>query len=424
MTSTTLLSARLLDSDRPVDICITDGRISSVTSAGTAPLTAGVTYDAGGRVVLPGFVEPHLHLDKAFLGTPAAGGSLREAIAHTAAAKALFTDHDVRIRAMRVLARAVAHGTTSIRAHTEIDPDIGLLSVRVIDNLARQLAGVVDVQVAPFPQEGLFCRPGTMPLLREALEITGTVVGGCPYAEDSLRDAQRHVDAILDFAVEFGIPADLHLDLANDDTDPRFTLAEYVAHQTVARGLEGRVAIGHVTTLAALTLSARGRVLDALAAARITVVALPATDLYLMGRDDERNVRRGVAPIRELWSAGVPTALSSNNIRNAFTPTGRADPLDIALLAARVSHVSSPDEFTRIVGMTTVAAAAVVRPGEPHGVTVGARGDLVVLDTDDPTSLLFDQPPRTLVLTGGLPVYTERRERDWHHRARQLELAK
>ncbi|MDI9949228.1 hypothetical protein [Rhodococcus sp. IEGM 1305] len=103
------------------------------------------------------------------------------------------------------------------------------------------------------PQEGLFCRPGAMPLLREALEITGTVVGGCPYAEDSLRDAQRHVDAILDLAVEFEIPADLHLDLANDDSDARFTLAEYVAHHTVARGLEGRVAIGHVTTLAALS---------------------------------------------------------------------------------------------------------------------------------------------------------------------------
>lgn len=423
MTSTTLLSARLLDRDGTVDIGITDGRISSVTPAGTAPRTADVTHDAGGRVVLPGFVEPHLHLDKAFLGTPASGGSLHEAIAQTAAAKALFTDHDVRTRALRVLARAVAHGTTSIRAHTEIDPDIGLLSVRAIDKLARQLAGVVDIQVAPFPQEGLFCRPGTMPLLREALDITGTVVGGCPYAEDSLRDAQRHVDAILDLAVEFGIPADLHLDLANDDSDPRFTLAEYVAHQTMARGLEARVAIGHVTTLAALSPSTRSRVLDALAAARITVVALPATDLYLMGRDDERNVRRGVAPIRELWSAGVPTALSSNNIRNAFTPTGRADPLDIALLAARISHISSPDEFARIVDMTTVAAAAVIRPGEPHGVTVGARGDLVVLDTDDPTTLLFDQPSRSLVLTGGLPVYTERRERDWHLQARRLELA-
>jgi cytosine deaminase len=157
---------------------------------------------------------------------------------------------------------------------------------------------------------------------------------------------------------------------------------------------------------------------------RITVVALPATDLYLMGRDDERNVRRGVAPIRELWSAGVPAALSSNNIRIEFTPTGRADPRDIALLAARISHIFSPDQFARIVDMTTAAAAAVVHPGEPHGVTVGARGDLVVPDTDDPTTLLFDQPPRTLVLAGGLPVYTERRERDWHRQARQLELAK
>ncbi len=391
-----------------VDILVEGADIVAIEEAGTLP-ALGEVHELDGRVVLPAFVEPHLHLDKAHLG--AADGGLAEAIARTAQLKAAFTHQDVRGRALRTLSAALANGTTAVRAQTEVDPGVGLLSVEVMAELSAELAGVLEVQTAVFPQEGILARPGTIELMRQALRLPGTVVGGCPYAERDVDDARRHVDLVLDLAVQHGVPADLHLDLADDTSDGRFALAEYVAEATRVRGLEGRVSIGHATTLAALDGAERGRVLDALAASQITVVLLPATDLFLVGRSDERNVRRGVAPLVALWQAGVPTALSSNNIRNAFTPTGTVDPLDMALLLARVSHLSADADFDRLLELISLAGRAVLAPGASAGLVVGARADLVVLEQTDDVPPVIEQAPRRLVVSHGRVVATQITER-------------
>lgn len=405
-----LLRSGLLRGRGPVDVLVHGETIAAVEAAGSiaAPDDA-VVHDLDGRVIVPGFVEPHLHLDKAHLG--ASAGGLAEAIAATARRKADFTRDDVRARAARTLATAVAHGTTAVRAQTEVDPGVGLLGIDVMTELADDLAGVIELQTAVFPQEGILSRPGTLPLMREALSRPGTIVGGCPYSEADVADARAHVDLVLDLAVEHGVPADLHLDLADDTADARFALAEHVARATIARGLQGRVSIGHATTLASLQGPTRGRVLAALAEARITVVLLPATDLFLAGRADEANVRRGVAPLRALWEEGVPTALSSNNIRNAFTPTGTADPLDMALLLGRVSHLSADADFDRLIDMITLEGRRVIDPGAIGGIHVGARADLVVLDQTLDIPPVIEQPSRRLVVSHGRVVSEETRSR-------------
>ena len=335
------------------DITIIGGRIESIVpSAGADPdpgSGSGSDSDASstgreaidvidvvGRVVLPAFVEPHLHLDKAFLPFPSGDTSLADAIAHTAAQKAAFTRDGIRSRALMLVSAALANGTTRVRAQTEVDPTVGLLGVETITELADELSGVMTLQLAVFPQEGIICRPGTLDLMQIALESPGSVVGGCPYVERTPAEAREHVDLVLDLAERTGRLADLHLDFADDARDERFSLATYVAQATIDRGLHGRVAIGHVTSLGSLAAPQLAPVLELLAEARITVIVLPATDLYLGGRSDTVNQRRGLAPLASLWSAGVQVALASNNVQNAFTPTGTADLLDIALLAARV----------------------------------------------------------------------------------------
>lgn len=396
-----------------VDITIDDGRISSILPAGESPQRAMRTIEVGARVVSPAFVEPHLHLDKALLGGPAGGSTLAGAIAYTAERKRAFTADDIAERAERVLRDALRSGTTAIRAQTEVDPTVGLLGVEVMSDLALRYADRVDLQIAVFPQEGILSRPGTLALMREALRASGTIVGGCPYSERDVADARAHVDAVLDLAVEFDTLADLHLDLADDTTDERFTLAAYVTEATVARGLQGRVSLGHVTSLAAMEPAERAGVLDALAAADIAVVLLPATDLYLMGRADVSHTRRGVAPVEDLWRHGVRVALSSNNIRNAFTPTGRADPLDIALLLARVSYTSSGADFDRLLDMITAEPAAIMHVAGPRRVEVGASADIIVFDSHDPRALVIDQPSRRLVLRAGREVFASHTTESW-----------
>ncbi|NBE55585.1 amidohydrolase family protein [Streptomyces boluensis] len=420
MTALLLRNARVEDAPDPTDVWIRDGRIEAVgrpaldhpdqpEGPGCHPGHPERPYgheelDCAGRVLLPGLIESHLHPDKALLDLahPHAGGTLADAIRVTAELKAGFTHADVRARAEQVLRMCVTHGTTTVRAHPDVDPVARLTGLEVLLELRDSWAELVTLQIVAFPQEGILKAPGTAELLRRALAAGADAVGGCTYGEHSLADCRRHVEHVLDLAVEYGVPADLHADFADDASDPRFALAEFIAEQTVARGLSGRVTLGHATSLGGRPPSERRAALKALAEAGVAVVPLPATDLFLGGRGDTTAVRRGLAPVREMWDAGVRTACSSNNIRNAFTPYGTGDLLDTALLLARLGHLAGPADLRRVLRMVTYDAARVVGlPEADYGTHVGAVADLVLLDTQDYDAVLIDRPARTAVVKSG-----------------------
>lgn len=403
MTALLLRHARVENAPDPTDVRIRDGRIEAIGPGLDAPEGADV-LDCAGRVVLPGLVESHLHPDKALLDTvrPNPTGTLADAIRVTAELKAGFTRDDVRARAERVLRMCVVNGTTTLRAHPDVDPVAGLTGLEVMLELREEWADMVTLQVVAFPQEGILQSSGTHTLLRRSLDAGADVVGGCTYAEKSLADCRRHVETVLDLAVEYDVPADLHADFADDATDPRFALAGFIAEQTAARGLAGRVALGHMTSLSGLPPAERRAVASALAEAGVAVVPLPATDLFLGGRGDEKAVRRGLAPVRELWDAGVLTACSNNNIRNAFTPYGTGDLLETALLLARLAHLSGPADLHRVLRTVTHDAARVVGlSATDYGVHEGAVADLVVLDTHEYDTVLLERPVRTAVVKAG-----------------------
>jgi cytosine deaminase len=412
-----LRRARVEDAAELSDLYLADGRIQHIRPAAddtSAQAPDGTeVVDCAGRVVLPGFVEAHIHPDKAYLdGRRApAGPGLADAIAVTLELKREFTRDDVVARSRRVIEAAVTSGTTTLRAHPDVDPVEGLMGVEVLLQLREEYRDFVDIQIVAFPQEGIWRAPGTERLLRRALDAGADVVGGCAYQEDTPELCRRHVDLVLDLAAEHGLHADLHADFADDARDSRYVMAEYVAEATRARGLGGRVALGHMTTLAARPAPERAKAMAALADAGVAVVPLPATDLHLGGRTDPHTVRRGIAPVRELWEAGVTTATASNNLRNAFTPYGTGDLLDIALLLAQTGHLHGPDDLRRVLRMVTHDAARVVGIDGTYGVREGAAADLVVLDTTRYEDIVLDRPDRAHVIKAGRVVARTTRTR-------------
>lgn len=398
-----LRNAHIDDAAPLVDIAVAGGVITAIGP--DLAYTADQEIDCAARVVIPGLVESHVHLDKALLDRERSGdGTLAQAIAVTAELKRDFTATSIRERARRVLEQAIAHGTTMIRAHPDVDPIVGLLGVNTLLELREEFRGRIDLQIVAFPQEGILRAPGTLGLLREALNAGADVVGGCTYNEDTVAQCRRHIDLVFELAAEFGAPVDLHADFADDITDPRFALADYIADSTERTGMGGRVTIGHATSLAARPPMDRQRVLRRLAESGVAVVPLPATDMFLGGRNDTANTRRGIAPVRELWAAGVRTAYSSNNIRNAFTPYGNADLLDIGLFLAQTSHLAGPEDLTRVLGMATYEAAAVIGIADHYGLHPGAAADLVVLSTYRVADALLDRPDRCHVIKAGRVV--------------------
>ena len=363
--------ASIADGEGPVDIRIEDGRISAIGA--DLGLPGARVLDAGGRVVLPEFVESHIHPDKAFLEErmPNVSGTLEEAIRNTGTLKAGYTLRDVTERAGKVLRWAVAQGTTAMRAHPDVDPLAGLLGVRALLGLRETFAGYLDLQIAAFPQEGICKSPGSLELMEEGLRLGCDAVGGCPYNEATVEDTRRHVETVFELAERHGKPVDMHADFADDVDDPRYTTTEMICDLTISRGMQGKVALGHVTSLGALDVDAAGPLFEKISDAGVTIVALPATDLYLNGRKDKKNVRRGQAPVRALLDHGVNVAYSSNNIRNAFTPFGKADLLLVGYLLAQTQHLGSAGQQRAVLEMMTTNAARALGVEERHGIQVG-----------------------------------------------------
>ncbi|UGT42941.1 amidohydrolase family protein [Nocardia yamanashiensis] len=411
MADLVLRRARIDDASVPVDIAVAGGVITEIGP--DLPRPGIDEIDCAGRVVIPGLIESHLHLDKALLDDerPNRDGTLAGAISVTAELKRGFTVASIRDRARRVLDLAIGNGTSVIRAHPDVDPIVGLRGVEALLELREEYRGRLDLQIVAFPQEGIIQAPGTLDLLRESLMRGADVLGGCSYNERDVADCRRHIDRIFDLAAEFDVPLDIHADFADDATDPRFAMADYIAEVTERTGRQGRVTLGHMTSLAGQDPARRTATLTRLAAAGIAVVPLPATDMHLGGRADTANIRRGIAPVRELWAAGITTAYSSNNIRNAFTPYGNADLLDIGLFLAQTCHLSGPEDLGRVLAMATTGAARVIGL-DRYGLHPGAPADLVVLSCHRLSDVLLDRPDRCYVLKAGRIVARTTRIRE------------
>jgi len=405
-----LRGARLPDRDMPVDIAIVGPRIVGVD---TAARTAHRTVDLGGRLVTPGLVESHIHLDKALLSdrVTSTAGTLEEAIRLTGEAKRAFTIEDIRERARRVLDVAVRAGTTAMRSHVEVDPIVGLAGVEAMLPLREEYAAALDLQLCAFAQEGIVKVPGTEALLRRALTMGADLVGGCPYNDS---DGPEHIRIVFALAAAFGVDADFHADFADE---PVHLHVREIAALAEEIGWQGRVAVGHLSELAAVPAYRQDELIAEISGAGLGVIALPATDLYLMGRHDEANVRRGITPIRRLLQAGVPVALASNNIRNPFTPVGTADLAHMAFIGAVAAHMGTPADLRALLAAITVHPAHILRLPD-YGLAVGTYADLVVWDCARAEDVVATLPVRTLVLKRGrITVETDHRVIDrWRER--------
>jgi cytosine deaminase len=368
-----LANARIAGGDGSLtDIGVADGRIA-VVQPGIA--SDGRREDVGGRLVVPGFVETHIHLDKSDLldVCDIRRGGLREAVEHVARAKRGFTDADVYARAGGTLEKAILAGTTRMRTHVEVDPRIGLTSFHALRRLQRDYAWAIDLELCAFPQEGLIDDPGCEDVLIAALEAGADTIGGAPYMD---RDSHAHIARIFALAQRFDRDIDMHVDFS---LDPAHLDLEEIARCTDAYGWGGRVAVGHVTKLSSLPPDRLDAIARTMASSGVALTVLPATDLFLMGRDHDHDVPRGVTPAHRLLTHGVTCSIATNNVLNPFTPFGDCSLVRMANLYANVAQIGTPDDMQSCLNMITEQPAKLMRLAD-YGIAAGLPADVVVLD--------------------------------------------
>jgi cytosine deaminase len=375
------------------DLAIQHGRIRQIAPRLSTPAQA--TLDISAKLVLPGFIESHIHPDKAFIANRTSGlrreGPSPQVL--VAQLKKTFTIEDIYERARRVMLFAIRHGCTTMRAHVEIDAFADLRGVEALQRVQAEFAGMLDLQLIAFAQEGIFHDEVTQGLLREGLQMGLPILGGCPYMD---REPRRHIDWFFDTAEAAGVPLDFHADSGDD---PSALTCDYIAEQTIARGMQGRVTLGHLCTLDMLEPDHRARVIETIRQADIHVISLPATEMHVKGRAD-KHTWRGVTRLEELRAAGINVSISTNNIVNPFTPYGHPDLLRQALVTAMVAHLGNLDQMAWLLDLITINPARAIGLKD-YGLAEGCRADLVVLDAADPVQAITEQAEKLWVFKAG-----------------------
>jgi cytosine/creatinine deaminase len=406
-----ITNARLSNCSNLCDITIANGIITDLSIADlSAPAHPAIAtpIDAQGKLVIPGLIDAHFHLDKALLldRCPAQIGDFTEALQETVRLKQGFTIEDIQTRASRAIANAIGFGITAMRSHVEVDPSIGLTSMEALLSLRSRYQALITIQLAVFAQEGITNQPGTEALLRKAMAIGGDAIGSAPYVDP---DPEQNIRTVFDIAKEFDRDVDFHLDFLDND-EP--LLLPFVIAETVRRGWQGRVCLGHMTKLAGLSPEELKAIAPQIRDAGISILALPASDLYMMARQDTHNVRRGVAPIHQLAEFGITTGLATNNVQNLFTPFGDGDVLKLCTLLAQVLQLGTIAQHQRCLEMATTLAAKAIGIAH-HDLAVGHPADLVILDATSVSQAIGAAPAGRTVIKNGRVIVQTRLEQQW-----------
>ena len=377
-------NARLFDrlSDGPLDIGVEQGRIIAIERGISSEADV---YDAKGYLVCPGLIETHIHLDKSRIidrCAPQERSQLSPVKGVTPLKKSMSVE-DVRTRAERTLEECIKHGTTRMRTQVEVDPGIGMRGFEGVQSLIADYRWAIDIEICVFPQEGLISYPGTEELLIEGLKRGARVIGGAP-RYDTEEAGQIH--RIFELACEFDVDIDMHLDVGPTPDAMNIHLVRELTDK-YQRG--GRVVVGHMAKLSLMPPDEVAALARSLADTGVAVTVLPTTDLFLMGRNRDHSVVRGVADANLLVEHGVNCSLSSNNVLNPATPYGDCSLVRIANLYANVLQVDRPGELRECFGMLTDMSARLLNLKD-YGFAVGNPADVVVIGAQEPEQVIAE----------------------------------
>jgi cytosine deaminase len=378
---TLLLGGRVADGSRAdVRVDPVAGTVTEV-AVDLSPAPGEEVVDCAGLVVLDAPVEPHAHLDKAgtWATAPNPAADLMSAVRTWATKLADRSAEEVLRTAWPVLEDLVLHGATAVRTHVNLNETTGWAPLEALVSLREDAArdGLADVQVVALVSAPLSGEAGAVHrrILDEALERGADLAGGAPHIDP---DPAAATDEILAIAERHGAGVDLHTDETLDPAAVVTGLA-HLAERVAERGWPvGRVTASHCVSLGVLGPEEQARVAAAVAAAGVSVVALPQTNLYLQGRDRSSSVPRGLTATRALLTASANVAAGGDNVRDAFNAVGRADPIETAALMVLAGHLTPAEAWH------AVAAAGRIAMGLPAaGPVPGAAAELLCVEGTD-----------------------------------------
>jgi cytosine deaminase len=395
-----ILNARLRGRSGLYRIELDGARIAAI-SAQQAPAEASEgDIDAASNLVVPPFIEPHIHLDATLTaGEPAwnMSGTLFEGIERWGERKALVTHEDTKARAKKTIDMLVDHGIQHVRTHVDVtDPTLSALKSML--EVREETRHLIDLQIVAFPQEGIESFKGGRELMTEAIAMGADVVGGIPHFENTRDQGVSSIKFLMDLAERSGCLVDVHCD---ETDDPQSRFLEVLAEEARVREMGERVTASHTTAMGSYDNAYCSKLFRLLKLSQINFVSCPTESIHLQGRFDTYPKRRGLTRVAEIDRAGMNVCFGQDSIVDPWYPLGNGNILRILEAGLHICHMLGYEDLQRGLDLITDNSARTLNLGERYGLEVGRPANLLVLSAPDDYEMLRTQGHALLSVRNG-----------------------
>ncbi len=395
-----ILNARLRGRSGLYRIELDGARIAAI-SAQQAPAEASEgDIDAASNLVVPPFIEPHIHLDATLTaGEPAwnMSGTLFEGIERWGERKALVTHEDTKARAKKTIDMLVDHGIQHVRTHVDVtDPTLSALKSML--EVREETRHLIDLQIVAFPQEGIESFKGGRELMTEAIAMGADVVGGIPHFENTRDQGVSSIKFLMDLAERTGCLVDVHCD---ETDDPQSRFLEVLAEEARVREMGERVTASHTTAMGSYDNAYCSKLFRLLKLSQINFVSCPTESIHLQGRFDTYPKRRGLTRVAEIDRAGMNVCFGQDSIVDPWYPLGNGNILRILEAGLHICHMLGYEDLQRGLDLITDNSASTLNLGERYGLEVGRPANLLVLSAADDYEMLRTQGHALLSVRNG-----------------------
>lgn len=369
--------AKVRGKDGLWNIVVQDGKISKITQTFDEVADHEI-IDVEGALVLPPFIEPHIHLDTTLTaGEPEwnKSGTLFEGIQRWSQRKEALTLEDVKTRSKTALKWQIAQGIQHVRTHVDVT-DPALTALKAMLEVKEEMAPYVDIQLVAFPQEGILSYPNGVELLEESLKMGADAVGGIPHFEFTREYGVESLKKAFDLAEKYDRLVDIHCDEI-DDEQSRFV--EVVATEAYERGIGARTTASHTTAMGSYNDAYTYKLFRLLKLSSINFVSNPLVNIHLQGRFDTYPKRRGLTRVKELQEAGLNICFGHDDIFDPWYPLGTGNMLQVLHMGIHASQLMGYEQIVNSIDLITSNSAKTLQIEEIYGIEEGKPANFIVL---------------------------------------------
>ncbi len=340
--------------------------------------------DLKGRLVVPPYVDSHLHLDYVYTGRNAgaknATGTLFEGIARWHDVKKTQTFEDAKARALKGLEEEVSRGVQFIRTHIDVD-DPKLTGLKAMLEIREELKDKITIQIVAFPQEGMYAYKGGDEMVEEALKMGADCVGSIPHFEWAREIGEKSIHRTVELAVKYNKLIDVHCD-ETDDSMSRFV--ELLNALVMAEGIGTRTAASHTCSFGSADNAYAFRMMGLFQKSGLNFISLPTENAYLQGRQDTYPKRRGLTRVKELWESGINVCFGQDSINDPWYPAGNGNLMNVLDNGIHLAQTMSFDELDRCLDLITYNGAKTFNVEDKYGIEAGKPANFLVLAAETP----------------------------------------